>query len=88
MASASMLTGQFTVGTASAKAVSAKTTGEGARIRNTHATNILYVGPTTSVDATTGYPIPPGQAEDFPYAGDIYVIGSAAGTTGGWVALS
>lgn len=87
MASANMLTGQFTVGTTAAKAVSAKTTGEGARVRNTHATNILYVGG-SSVDGTTGYAIPPGQSEDFPFTGDIYVVGSGAGTTGTWMALS
>lgn len=87
MASANIKTGQFTVGTSSVKAVSAKTTSEGARVRNTHATNILYVGDST-VDAASGYPIPPGQSETFDYVGDLYVIGSGAGTTGGWVALS
>lgn len=88
MSAASVAYGQFTVGATAARVVSGQSIGKGVRVRNTHATQVLYVGD-ANVTAATGYPIPAGQAETLPnYVGDLYAISTAAGTTGGFLSVS
>lgn len=78
--------GQFSIGTGAATLiVAARTTGKGVRVRNTHATQVLYVGD-ANVTAANGYPIPAGLSELFStYTGALYGVGSGAATTGGWI---
>jgi hypothetical protein len=73
-----------TVGTAAAtssKALSARRRRE-LIVANTHATQVLYVDDVTGVTTGTGHPVGPGASVPFgDYDGDVYVIGSGAGTT-------
>lgn len=86
-AQSGLVTEQIAVtGAAGALVAADTTTGPGCRgflsILNTHATNILYIGPTSGVTVANGYPINPGKevilAGSKVYTGAIFAIGSGA----------
>ena len=78
-------TNQATVGTSAVLLIPARSTRRVAIVRNSHASNLLYLGGSSAVTAANGLLVPAGQAVDLAgHEDDIYVIGSAAGTTVSW----
>lgn len=86
-AQSGMVTEQIAVSTSAGLLIAADTSaGPNARgfvsVCNTHATNILYLGPTSGVTTGNGYPVNPGKevilAGAKMYNGAVYAIGSGA----------
>jgi hypothetical protein len=51
-------------------------------VRNTHASNQLFLGDSAAVTTANGYQLPPGQAVELPaHEGPVHAIASAASTT-------
>ena len=70
----SLGTAQASITTTASLILAARSGGRGnARIRNTGA-NTVFVGNTTGVTATTGYPIPAGAESEFSTAAALYGI--------------
>jgi hypothetical protein len=88
MSAGTFTTAQFTVGTSAAKISDAGSREDRVRVRNAHATNVLYVGPDSSVTTTTGYPIPAGASEVFDFSLTLWAIASGVGTTVGVLEIS
>jgi hypothetical protein len=88
MSAGTFTTAQFTVGTTASKIADAGSRGDSVRVRNTHATNTLFVGPDNTVTTGNGYPIPAGQTETFNFSLTLWAIASGAGTTVGVLGVS
>lgn len=71
------------IGTAAALVLNRRAGRRVLRIKNTHATQIIYVGPTDSVSATVAsWVVPAGITIDIDgYCGAIYMIASGSATT-------
>jgi hypothetical protein len=71
---------QGTVGAAAAKIVSAKNGVRAVSVSATHATQDIYVGP-SGVTTGNGHKVKAGTTVTLPgFHGDLYAIGSGAGT--------
>lgn len=72
--------GTVTVGTTAVVVVAASSR-DFVRVKNNHATNILYLGFDANVTTANGYPLAAGQEHLIEnYDGPVYGIASAAGT--------
>jgi len=80
MASA-FATAQASIGTSSALLVAGRTLRRQVVIRNTHASNTLYVGPTSGVTTANGHSIAAGGSLTLDTDAAIYAIASAVSTT-------
>lgn len=81
-----LFTNQKTVGTDAAQLDATARTYQELEIRNTHASQVLYVG-ASGVTASTGHAIPAGAAwkSSTPIdASKLYLIASGADTTSTW----
>lgn len=78
----SIFSGQGSVGTTHAALAGSQALKHGVWIRNTHATQLLYIGPVT-VSSSVGYLLNPGEEKFLPVANlaTVDTIGSAASTT-------
>lgn len=78
--SATLTGATVTIGATAAVIVAAKASRASIVVQNVHATNVLYVGP-SSVTTANGLRLNPGESIEFTdYTGAIYGIASAAGT--------
>lgn len=83
-------TGQKTVSTAAVQMVTASTKAKiGIRIKNTHASNILYVGFSSAVTSGNGYLVAAGDEVHVPVSNArlIWLIASASGTVASFMAI-
>jgi hypothetical protein len=76
-----LTTGQATIGTTAASLVAARTLRRSVTVRNTHATNVLFLGKDSAVTTANGLAVPAGQAVDLDYDGQVFAIASAVSTT-------
>lgn len=72
--------GAKTVTTSAQLVAGARSRRDAVLVFNNHASNILYVGPDSSVTAANGIPVAPGTSVAPPTRGDVYAIASASGT--------
>lgn len=85
----SLFTGQASVGTTQAQLLPPRSTRRVAVVRNTHATNGLFIGPDATVTTANGYAVPAGQAVELPgHEGPVHAVASAASTTVSWADVS
>lgn len=81
--------GAFSVGTSAAVIVSAGQKTKSLIIKNTHASQTLFVGDDSSVSDTTGFPVAAGESISIEgYNGPVYGYGSGADTTGRYLAVA
>lgn len=75
--------GTISVGTTAAVLVAGRTSRRSVIIKNTHASQVLYVGDDDQVTDTNGFPVAAGDTISFDnYNGPLYGYGSGAATTG------
>jgi hypothetical protein len=78
-------TNQATVGTSAVLLIPARSTRRVAIVRNSHASNLLYVGGSSGVTTANGLLVPAGQAVELPgHETEVWAIASAASTTVAW----
>lgn len=74
---------QASIGAAAASLVTSRINRRHLVIRNTHATQSLFIGPDNTVTTANGFLVPAanGVIELFGYTGAVFAIGSGAATT-------
>jgi hypothetical protein len=72
--------GAKTVTTSAQLIAGARSSREQIAVQNLHATNLLYIGPDSSVTAANGIRIAAGAERIVDSRGDVYAIASAAST--------
>jgi hypothetical protein len=77
----SIATGQATIGTTAASLVAARTLRRRVYVRNTHASNVLYLGASAAVTTANGHAVPAGTTVEIDTDAAVFAIASAITTT-------
>jgi hypothetical protein len=76
-----LTTGQASIGASAASLVAARTNRRSVVVRNTHASQVLFLGKDSAVTTANGLAVPAGQATELTYDGQVFAIASGASTT-------
>lgn len=72
--------GTVSIGTSAVLVVDARSRRDDVIIQNVHASNVLYLGPNSTVATSTGIKLAAGESVSVPSRGSIYGIASGAST--------